>query len=431
VAEGLEALYPDNPDKVFLLVTHWGAAGDRPKERHYLASAIPQALGANGYQEVVKMTARAIELTTPDDPQLMRLFRWLGDAYSNLSDYQPALESYDQSLALAMHYQDDLGAAECLRQMASLVWERGDYDLSRGFALNCLQLARQLDNQELVAASINQLAASAWFQGQYSEAESYYEESLAVSRQNQNLAGIAVALNNLAMVQAEFGDYVGARAHLEESLAIKRKLGDQRRIAITLTNLGMVAGRVGDYQNGKAFLEQAMYIERKIGNRAGLGKSMEYFADILQHEGDHSAAKALHIQSVELRRRIGERPGIVYSLIALAFNHLLLESRDKAHADLYEALTLAREMKSWPRVVEIMVGFAWLKRLDGEAETAATWLGMALNHPVMTQDIYQNRAVRLLDLLRADLGQSDLTSALDEGKALEFDSILQEVLAQG
>ena len=71
VAAGMEALYPDMPEKAGALSLHWMIAGDRLRQLHYAEIAGRQAAANNANTEAVKFYKRALAAleTLPESPE--------------------------------------------------------------------------------------------------------------------------------------------------------------------------------------------------------------------------------------------------------------------------------------------------------------------------------------------------------------------------
>lgn len=108
VAEQIEKLYPNDPERVRVLAYHWAGAGDSDKEQHYAALAGERALKAGAYREAAESLARALELikqqaggrSHADRLRRASLQRQLGEAHWSLGQTNAGREHYRQALAL-------------------------------------------------------------------------------------------------------------------------------------------------------------------------------------------------------------------------------------------------------------------------------------------------------------------------------------------
>lgn len=132
----------------------------------------------------------------------------LGYAYQSLGEYQIAIDSHQQSLAI--YWWDEISS----RNVNSLI--------GLGNAYNSL--------------------------GEYEEAIDYHQESLDIASEIGNRKGEAASLNNLGNAYKYLGEYQIAIDYNQQSLAIFREIGDRKGEAASLTNLGNAYKYLGYYQ---------------------------------------------------------------------------------------------------------------------------------------------------------------------------------------
>ena len=205
-----------------------------------------------------------------------------------------------------------------LNGAGNLAVGQGDFTVARALYEESLTIARQLGNQQGIAASLNNLGNVAYNQGDYAAGRAMYEESLTIARQLGDQQRIAQALNNLGNMTSDQGDYAGARAFHEESLAIVRQLGDQQRIAHSLNNLGTVASEQGDYSVARVLYEESLTIARRLGDQVGIASSLGNLGTVASEQGDYARARTLHGESLSILRQLGAQVGIVSSLEGIA-----------------------------------------------------------------------------------------------------------------
>ena len=77
----------------------------------------------------------------------------------------------------------------------------------------------------------------------------------------------------------------------------------------------------------------------------------------------------------------------------------------------------------------VLAGLAGLKVTSGEPERALELLGLVLHHPLFHPDP-QEVADPILAQLRADLPPEVVEAGLERGKNLDYDTVVQELLAE-
>ncbi|HLH61457.1 MAG TPA: hypothetical protein VKV20_07190 [Ktedonobacteraceae bacterium] len=120
------------------------------------------------------------------------------------------------------------------------------------------------------------------------------------------------------------------------------------------------------------------------------------------------------------------------NLNSLAIIYLQLHEEDKAFACLREGLEMACRFPGSTYKLKALVAAARVWVLRSKPLQAAAWLGLVENHP--------HPAVQMVDINRdlqvargeceAALSPEQFTSAWEEGKTLDLDSVVAEVLSE-
>ncbi|MCP4992238.1 MAG: hypothetical protein GY934_00410 [Gammaproteobacteria bacterium] len=75
------------------------------------------------------------------------------------------------------------------------------------------------------------------------------------------------------------------------------------------------------------------------------------------------------------------------------------------------------------------MGFAWLYLNKALPTRAGELVGLAQHHPNYNTDV-QERLDKLLPHLEAALSSNELQAALEQGKTLDLDTVVAELLAE-
>src|SRR5206468_5498297 len=102
-----------------------------------------------------------------------------------------------------------------------------------------LSIARELENNEMVAMVLQPLGMATLGQDDRIRAREYLEDALEAARVLGNQRQIAAAMNALAQLYRLEGLLEGAQPLYENVLSVARDLGDRESIAIALLNLAM------------------------------------------------------------------------------------------------------------------------------------------------------------------------------------------------
>ncbi|GIL14641.1 MAG: hypothetical protein BroJett038_33610 [Chloroflexota bacterium] len=474
VAEAIEAVYPDDSSRAAVLMEYWAAAGNLLKEGHYAALYAEQLSQRSDYRAIAALVpplrARLSDQNIPEaDGILVHLLRYLGAAYRNMSHNAKAKEAYETSLALARKLNDRVGEANALHGLGTVETDLSNYAASQVYYEDSLAIQKALQDREGMSRAISSLGIIAYLQGDYEKARAYWRESLALGREIGHPVRIAGSLINLGSASLVLGERETARACWEESLATMRQVGDRLGIANSLQGLGNIARDLGDYQAARAYYEEGMLLLRDIGNRQSLAQIIHNLGEVMHFQGDIEAARAACEESLSVRRAIDDKSGIASALASLG--NLAYTQRDYATARRYydESMSIYREVGNRGGVVnqainiaflrlaedpvdagvrqafqdvlkqsdemgavetllEAIIGFAWLRLRQEQADACAGLLGLVQAHPAYTSGLRFFRAEPLLTALQAALPPHELEAAITRGQMLDLAEVLRELL---
>ncbi len=390
VASAMENLYANDADYAAQLAAHWYEAGDAQKAVNYTCVAIEELTVMSNFHQAVTL-GEQVRALIPDDDAItrIRLLNLIGNAYNGLSDYPPALSHFEESLSLARNQDDKPGLMTALFGIGDIAWRQGKFEV----------------------------------------AQSHFEEGLALARELGHQQNSALALRGLGIVQAIQGDNDAANTYFTENLAIMRALGLQKGISDCLNNLGIIAARTSGYEAARTYYEESIAISREIGNRRGLTSSLHNLGRLADSNADYATAQHYFQQSITMSGEIGDQHTQIGSLCDLAFVFLKLDQVDAARLHLYRALRYAWDIGTLPYALEVLVGFAWAFMLTEQTQRSAQLSGLVIHHPATLSESVTLWENWLKPALEQQLGEAAFTAALEQGKAQDFETVVQAILA--
>ena len=171
--------------------------------------------------------------------------------------------------ALARTRPGDRSLARCrgLADVGQFCTFMGRYAEARGYLEESLVLARELGDQNRIAAVLQPLGQACLGDGDVESAERYSAESITVARAVGNPRQIATALNGHAQLLRKQRDLSGAEALYAEVVQILNGLGDRESVAIGWLNLAVVAIERSNFEAARALLAQALQVATTLGSQ--------------------------------------------------------------------------------------------------------------------------------------------------------------------
>ncbi len=432
VAEAIERVYPDAPERALELVYHWHEAGNLDKEQYYSRQAGNYLLRTSSFTQAVQYLDRALVLLgrtqlSDDEKQQSRadILRSLGETLQYTGDYDDGIMNLEEARNLydAMNQPENL--AHTLVLLADIEWRKGAYGEAIEYAEQGLEIFRNFDNQVGVGLALNRLGMVYTEQGDYTKASPYFEDSLNISRESGDLSMSANALNNLGLVAIYAnGDHQTARELIEQSLEISRKTGERRKVAAGLLNLGSIAGGQKDFAKAKEYLLETLQTCRAIGERRGVALALHNLGNVSYDLEDYDESLAYLQDSLAINTAINNRPLAVTNLYMLAEVSRATNNMSEAREYYKDSLQMAYEIELTPR---ILITIRSLAEITDDLEVSVRWLAHVIEHPATTDETRKS-AQDLLNQHQDALPVKIYEKHITAGKFTELPDIVSEIL---
>ncbi len=261
-----------------------------------------------------------------------------------MSQYQAALQSWQEALRIYREIGDRQGETASLGNLGVVCRNLGQYDKAIEFLQQALTIAREISNHQKEANALNNLAIVHYLLGQYYKAIEYYQQSLNIFQEIGNRQGETNALNNLANTYRTLGQHNKAIELLKESLSIAQDIGSRQGEANAFGSIGLIYYGLGQYDKAIKFQHQYLVIAQEIGDRQGESNSLGNLGLAYFKLGEYDKAIESHQQSLAIEQDIGNPEGEAASLGNLGLVYYRFGQYHKAIKLFQNALTIQRKI---------------------------------------------------------------------------------------
>ena len=229
-------------------------------------------------------------------------------------------------------------------------------------------------------------------------------------------------------------DALAARGHWEKASDRFRKLGHQRYLAYSLHLVSAsYIGDRADYDRALALNTEAAAVARQVGELPLLTAMLNARGELLRVHGDDGAARAAYEEALELALRMGDDQHIAMLDGCLSYLSDHAGDYSEARRLALEALRLCWSAGRRTTAAESLVQAAGPELGLGHPARAAILLGAAeealrvLGGHVAPGDTPERD--RLVDNLRAAVGQGELDRLMAEGARLSLEAAVDLAFA--
>jgi predicted ATPase len=235
-------------------------------------------------------------------------------------------------------------------------------------------------------------------------------------------------LGGAALFASERGLFEQAKSLFEERLALARELSDRQRVVDSLRVLGTTCAELGEVARARELLEESVALANELPAEAALVKTLAV-ADlgyVLLNEEQYEGAISLYEQALRLFREHGDTRGVSVCHENIGIAELGSGRPRQAAARLRESLRIAMEIAHPPCIVNALVVLAAAEAAQRHSRPAAVMLGAeeAFRQRIgySLQGLERRLRDQTLEIVRDDLGDERVSSAVEEGHALDTDA---------
>jgi CHAT domain-containing protein/tetratricopeptide (TPR) repeat protein len=268
-----------------------------------------------------------------------------GNQLYDISQFEAALQSYQQALIIYREIKDRLGEGNALGSLGLAYYYLGKYDKAIEFQLQRLAIAREIKDRKGEGRALGNLGLSYDSLGKYDKAIEFQLQRLAITREIKDRKGEGQSLGSLGLAYYYLGKYDKAIEFQLQSLEIAREIKDRKGEGRALGNLGSAYRALGKYDKAIEFQLQSLEIAQEIKDRKGEGAALGNLGSAYQALGKYDKAIDFYLQRLTIAREIKDRLGEGNALQGLGIAYQALGKYDKAIEFQLQSLAIAREIK--------------------------------------------------------------------------------------
>ncbi|KAM3090825.1 tetratricopeptide repeat protein, partial [Phormidesmis sp. 146-12] len=263
------------------------------------------------------------------------------------SQFQAALNSWQQALQIYRAIKDREGEGWALNNLGGAYGSLGNYDQAIEYGQQGLAIARNINDRRIEGAALVGLGINYHSLGNYTKAIEYGQQGLAIARAINDRRGEGWALGNLGTNYSSLGNYIKAIEYTQQSLAIAREIKDRRGEGTTLGNLGTDYHYLGNYAKAIEYSQQSLIIAREIKDRRGEGRALVNLG--ATYHSLYNYAKAIEYvqQSLAIAREIKDQrsEGVALGYLGAAYGSWGNNNDAKAIEHIQQSLAIIRAIK--------------------------------------------------------------------------------------
>ena len=281
-------------------------------------------------------------LQTATSTEKVDIFLQLSEYYRN-TDYQQSKEYGEQALELANELQYKEGQAGAYTLLGMIANKQAQYEEAETLANKALILYQELNNSVEMATNLNTLGISYRNQGQYGEAIEAYQKSLKISETIDDQGGIQRAFNNLGNTYREIGSYPKALEYFLQALRITEEMKDQIMIGPVANNIGGLYEALGEYDKAITYFTEALHTAEALSHQLGMSICLANIGKIHVHKKEYIQAQTYSEKALAIAKELDNKYLMGRCIENFANIFLQQENYEESNRYALQALVLYKE----------------------------------------------------------------------------------------
>lgn len=243
-------------------------------------------------RKAVSYTREALELSRKIGYKkgIATSYRYLGDHYSDNSDYPEGLRHYFLALKIREELKDSAVMLEINNLMGIAYSYQGKHQEGKRFFTDALKLAKAMRRKKDIATCSNNIGVACKNLGNYAEAAEYYEMARVAFEEEGRKDGIAAAYSNIGAMQVNLGNYAEALELFMKAKKIFTEMNNMRGIAGTHTNMADLYAAQEKYSLAIEHYMQGIAIAQKEKNKVNVRNAYEGLYKVYEKQGNFAEA---------------------------------------------------------------------------------------------------------------------------------------------
>jgi len=252
-------------------------------------------------RKVIEDTSRANTLNT------------LSRQYSNIGDYELALNYAQQAVQLSKKLLYEKGIGTAYINIGTVYWNKSSFEKALTVFMDALKIWQTIGNKQGMANSYNNIGLVYWNLGNYEMAVNNLLKSLKIWEEIENKNGIGMVYLNIGNIYLNQGYNDKALEFYYKSLKINTEIGNKNFIATNLNNIGIIFERQGNLEKALENQLKALEIREEINDKKGIGMSYNNIGLIYYEQGLFNEALENQMKSQIINKEIGNIQGVAVS----------------------------------------------------------------------------------------------------------------------
>ena len=233
----------------------------------------------------------------------------LGDVNDSLENLEEAIECYERCVAIAKEVGDKHREGPAYSNLANIFEGLGDIEQAIEYHKKDLDISKAISDKAGEGRACSNLGNTLYSVGRFQDAIEYHKRDLAIALEEGDKSGEAIACCNLGVAFKNIGNFVEALEYHKRDLAIAEDLDDNTGKERAYCNIGIVFKSIGDFHQAIDYHEKHLVIAKAVGDKAGEGRAYGNLGNAYNCLGNYQQAIEYHRKDLSIATDLGNIAG--------------------------------------------------------------------------------------------------------------------------
>ncbi len=370
------------------------------------------------------------QLTVASYPQNAFLLKKIGEIYASLGEYDTAVATYHQWIAIENEQKNEIKYIEALQALGLVIRQQRNYPQAERYFRETRHLCEKLlaqnpdekQRQQIVtflANSYNYIGVIFYSQEKNDSALWYMTEAYQLRKSIGDEVAVSKSLNNIGLIYRRRKEYDKALHYFSQTIDILSKKNDSTALVPVYDNIGRTYMFLKDYSKALSYIQKGLEIAEKHHLLSRMEESYATMAELYVTKKDFEKAYFYKSKVEVVKDSLYNRENAE----KIAKMQALYETdRHKKQADLYRSEKALLETNAEKR--KLVIYFSLL----------ALVLALLAVGVFYSRFRLKNKANKDLQLINAELNQqkeeTEAQKELIERQNLTLNTALQQIEKQ-
>jgi PAS domain S-box-containing protein len=299
-------------------------------------------------------------------------------------DAQKILIYGKEALELLKRFPNPGLQIDVLNGLCSACNYLGEYDASRRYANQCLEIAKKNGHKRGQADAWYYMGRINYYQGVYDQAVNFYSRARVIYEAIKDKPGLAQTLNAYGLAYWRLNDYSTAMEYILEACKIRESLKGTTReadieIAFSYNNIGLIYFDMANYEKAMEYLLKGKIIHESLDNTGGIAIAVNNIAAIYRDRGKYAKALEYYNKSLQINEERGGKHGAAIALNNIGKVYEKMDNYQNALDYFTKSLEISKEINQQNIISDTSIQIGKIRRKLRQYHAALQWVKQGLN----------------------------------------------------